>query len=108
MQRHGRVSGRDHDNVGLSLTSLRISRHSPDVTADCLREFCIGLGPYLKATSSADADADMRDDGNPRTWAPARLSTERVTFQSTDARASTEIHGPYRVEIRAGLRAPWL
>ena len=101
MQRHGRVSGRDHDNVGLSLTSLRISRHSPDVTADCLREFCIGLylKAYLKATSSADADADMRDDGNPRTWAPARLSTERVTFQSTDARASTEIHGPYRVEI---------
>ena len=63
----------------------------------------IGLAPCLGTTSSARVDADTRDDGNPRTWAPVRLSTEGVAFRFTDETAETEIHGPYQVEIRDGL-----
>ena len=73
------------------------------MTADCLRELCIGLAPYPRTTSSAEVDADMRDDQNPLTWPPVRLSTERVVFQIADGTAKTEIHGPYQVEIRDGL-----
>ena len=76
---------------------------TPDVTADCLQELCIGLAPYLRTTSLSDVDADMRDDGNPLTWAPMRLSTERVAFQFTHETAKTEIHGLYQVEIKDGL-----
>ena len=107
LQRHGLVSSFDHDNwqerqTGPILDMLALG-HSPDVTADCLRELCIGLAPYLRTTTSADVDADMRDDENPLTWAPVRLSTERVAFQFTDETAKTEIHGPYQVEIKDGL-----
>ena len=66
--------------------------HSLDVTADYLQELCIGLAQYLRTTSSADVEADMRDDGNPLTWAPVLLSTERVAFQFTDETAKTGIH----------------
>ena len=69
LQRHGLVSSFDHDNwqerqTGPILDMLALG-HSPDVTADCLRELCIGLAPYLRTTFSASVDADRRDDGNP-------------------------------------------
>ena len=71
LQRHGLVSSFDHGNwregqTGTILDVLQVALgHSTDVTADCLREMCKGLAPYLRTTSSASVDADMRDDGNP-------------------------------------------
>jgi len=69
----------------------------PETPVALLRRLCRWLAPSLRS-----ATANILD-GGPLTWAPVRLSVERVTFSFADETAGVVVVGDYSVRTKDGL-----
>ena len=73
--------------------------HCPTIAADCLRSLCLALAPHLRTRTELSAEPD----GGPLTWAPVRLTGDKVEFVWLDETAGPEACGEYAATTRDGL-----
>ena len=79
------------------LLDLLALGHCPEVSAECMRQLCLGLAPYL------DSKRDKIPLKSPLQWAPVRLVRNGVEFCFHDETAETIAAGRFTVTTQEGL-----